>query len=117
MQSLFASLTDCLTLINYDDWLTFDSRLAELVSSGRAVSVPRTAVLHMPDEEWYADRPVAKFMFTSDLTTKSCPSGRRCRCHILTTPHRFGASDRLLGHFGRLTPTATEEDDVGNPMP
>jgi hypothetical protein len=55
MQSLFASLTDCLTLINYDDWLTFDSRLAELVSSGRAVSVPRTAVLHMPDEEWYAD--------------------------------------------------------------
>jgi hypothetical protein len=53
MQSLFESLTKDLKLSHYDDWLTFDGRLEELIRSGRARRVPSLRTLHMPDEEWY----------------------------------------------------------------
>ncbi len=55
MRSLFESLANGLTLIDYDDWLIFDARLTELVGTGRATRVPPVKVLHMPDEEWYVD--------------------------------------------------------------
>jgi len=55
MQSLFESLPNGLTLSNYDDWLSFDARLSELVRTGQARRVQALRVLHMPDEEWYVD--------------------------------------------------------------
>ena len=55
MQSLFESLTNGLTLSDYDDWLIFDARLSDLVHSGHAKRVPALKLLHMPDEEWYVD--------------------------------------------------------------
>lgn len=55
MQSRFESLANGLTLSNYDDWMTFDARLSDLVLSGQAKRVPTLKVLHMSDEEWYVD--------------------------------------------------------------
>lgn len=55
MQSRFESLANGLTLSNYDDWMTFDARLSDLVLSGQAKRVPTLKVLHMSDEEWYLD--------------------------------------------------------------
>ena len=54
-QSPFESLANGLTLSDYDDWLTFDARLSDLVHTGRAKRVTSMKVLHMPDEEWYVD--------------------------------------------------------------
>jgi hypothetical protein len=55
VQSLFGSLTNDLTLSDYDDWLIFDARLSGLVHTGCAKRVSALKVLHMPDEEWYVD--------------------------------------------------------------
>ena len=55
MQSIFGSLANGLMLSEYEDWLTFDGRLSQLVCAGGAKRVPTLKVLHMPDEEWYED--------------------------------------------------------------
>lgn len=55
MKSIFESLANGLRLSDYEDWLTFDGRLSQLVHAGAAKRVPTLKVLHMSDEEWYAD--------------------------------------------------------------
>jgi hypothetical protein len=55
MAGILGSVTDQLTITQYDDWLIFVQRLEELVRSGRVRQIPAMRTVFLKQEEWYLD--------------------------------------------------------------
>jgi len=57
MAGILGSLTDALTITEYEDWLIFVQRLQELVASGRVRRIPQPVgnKRFAKEDEWYLD--------------------------------------------------------------